>query len=274
VARPRLSRLAAAAAAALVAAGPASAGADPDPVPADRLQHDPWEPLNRRTFWLNEQIDRFALEPLAIGWDFVLPDRVQISLRGVYDHLRLPVIAANDALQLKPVAVAEDIGRFAINTLWGLMGIWDAAAMVGLEANDEDFGQTLGYWGVPPGPYLVLPLFGPSSPRDTLGLGGDAGIGYGAWFAAGIPIFATASMTVVDVVNRRSLLLDEIRAEREAAFDWYVFVRNAYLQNRERRVQDLLEEDGGDDLEEDLYEVDEESDEDDLYEVDDEDGGV
>ena len=265
----RLVRLVVAAACLGAEPGLAAAGSEEEPLDVATPQ-DPWEGFNRRIFWFNEQLDRFLLEPAGIAWDFVLPDRVQLSLRGVYDHLRFPVIVVNDALQLKPVAVAEDIGRFAINSVWGLMGIWDAAAMAGLEANDEDFGQTLGYWGVPPGPYLVLPFFGPSSPRDTLGLGGDAGVGFGAWFAAGIPIFASASIYAVDVVNRRSLLIEDVRAERKAALDFYAFVRNAYLQNRKRRVLDLLEGEEGGELEDDLYELDEESDGEDLYYLDEE----
>lgn len=222
------------------------------------MTSDPWEGFNRKIFWFNEKLDQFVLEPVATGWDWVLPDLAQTSIRNVYDHLRFPVIVVNDALQLKPVAVAEDLGRFTINTLWGVGGIWDAAALVDLEANDEDFGQTLGYWGVPPGPYLVLPFFGPSSPRDTVGLAGDAAIGYGAWFAAGIPIFISASMTTVDIVNRRSLLLEEIDEERKAAFDFYVFVRNAWIQNRERRVRDGEQEAVELEDEQDLYYFDDE----------------
>lgn len=242
-------------AATCVAGAPAIALAEPDPLEAG-VTRDPWEGFNRRIFWFNMQLDRFVLEPAGTAWDFVLPDLVQTSIRNVYDHIRFPIIVTNDALQLKPEAVAQDIGRFVINTVWGVVGIWDAAAMVELKANDEDFGQTLGYWGVPSGPYLVLPFFGASSPRDTVGLAVDAGIGYGAWFAVGIPVYVSASITAVDVVNRRSLLLEEIREEKAAAFDFYVFVRNAYIQNRARRVRDAAEDPK--DEEEDLYYLDEE----------------
>jgi phospholipid-binding lipoprotein MlaA len=245
----------------LAAAGPARAEPDPEPVLEAGVTRDPWEGFNRRIFWFNLQLDRFVLEPVAIGWDAVLPDLVQRSVRNVYDHARFPILLVNDALQLKPEAMAQDIGRFAINTVWGVMGIWDAAALVDLPANDEDFGQTLGYWGVPSGPYLVLPFFGPSSPRDTVGLAGDAAIGYGAWFAAGIPIYVSASITGVDVVNRRSLLIETIREEKAQAFDFYVFVRNAYIQNRERKVRDAVEGVEEPDDEGDLYYLDEESDE-------------
>ncbi len=251
------------AAAACLVTAPGPVRAEPDPVLEAGVTRDPWEGFNRRIFWFNMQLDRFVLEPVAIGWDTVLPDLVQKSVRNVYDHLRFPVIVVNDALQLKPEAVAQDVGRFAINTVWGVLGIWDAAALVDLPANDEDCGQTLGYWGVPAGPYLVLPVFGPSSPRDAVGLAGDAAIGYGAWFAAGIPVYVSASMTTVDVVNRRSMLIDTIREEKAAAFDFYVFVRNAYIQNRERRVRDAVEP-AAEEADEDLYYLEEEADED-LY---------
>ncbi len=254
-------RLAALLAAAWLAALPAPAGAAPDPGPNEvGVTADPWEGFNRRVFWINMQLDRFVLEPAGTAWDWVLPDLVQTSIRNVYDHIRFPILVVNDALQLKPEAVAEDIGRFVINSVWGILGIWDAAAMAGLYANDEDFGQTLGYWGVPSGPYLVLPFFGPSSPRDAVGLAGDAAIGYGAWFAVGIPIYVSASITAVDVVNRRSLLLDEIREEKAAALDFYVFVRNAYIQNRARRVDDAEEYERSTEPQEDLYYIDEEED--------------
>jgi phospholipid-binding lipoprotein MlaA len=264
-------RIRMASAAALVAAAwlldAESVRAEPEvePVLEAGVTRDPWEGLNRRTFWFNMQLDRFVLEPVAIGWDKVLPDLVQRSIDNVYDNLRFPVRVLNDALQLKPEAVAQDIGRFAINTIWGIGGIWDAAALVDLHANDEDFGQTLGYWGVPSGPYLVLPVFGPSNPRDTVGLAVDAGVNYGAWFVAGIPIYASASIRVAEVLNQRSLLIETVREEKAAAFDFYVFVRNAYIQNRARRVRDAVEgkteTDGGED---DFYYPDEESDED-LY---------
>jgi phospholipid-binding lipoprotein MlaA len=254
-------RLGALLVAAWLAALPAMALAEPAaPEPIDAgVTTDPWEGFNRRVFWFNLQLDRFVLEPVGIAWDFALPDLVQTSIRNVYDNIRFPILVVNDALQLKPEAVAQDIGRFVINTVWGVAGIWDAAALVDLHANDEDFGQTLGYWGVPSGPYLVLPFFGASSPRDTVGLLGDAAIGYGAWAAVGIPIYISASITAVDVVNRRSLLIDEVREEKAAAFDFYVFVRNAYIQNRTRRVRDAAEE--PEEAVDDLYYMDEETDE-------------
>ncbi len=261
----RLAGVLAAAAGLVSAAEPARA--EPDPVREAGVTRDPWEGFNRRIFWFNMQLDRFVLEPVAIGWDSVLPDLVQKSVRNVYNNLRFPVIVVNDALQLKPEAVAQDVGRFAINSIWGVLGIWDAAALVDLPANDEDFGQTLGYWGVPAGPYLVLPFFGPSNPRDTVGLAGDAAIGYGVWFAAGIPVYVSASMTAVDVVNRRSLLIDTIREEKAAAFDFYVFMRNAYIQNRERRIRDAVEP--PEETEGDLYQLEEETDED-LYQLEEE----
>ena len=131
---------------------------------------DPWEPMNRGVWWFNDRVvDRFFLEPVAIAWDFVLPDQVQTSLKGVYENTRFPIFFVNNLLQLKPHDAAVDIGRFVVNTTVGLGGIWDPATRIGLEKSDEDFGQTLGYWGVPAGPYLVIPILGPSSGRDAIG---------------------------------------------------------------------------------------------------------
>jgi phospholipid-binding lipoprotein MlaA len=258
--------LAAAVAAAWVVAAPQVALAESDPDRSEvGITNDPWEGMNRGIFRFNETLDRYLLEPVATGWDFVFPDLVQTSIRNVTNNLRFPIIFVNNVLQLKPEAAAQDVARFVVNSTVGIAGVWDPARRIGLEANDEDFGQTLGYWGVPPGPYLVLPFFGPSSPRDALGLAGDVGVVYGSWFAVGIPIYVTAAITAVDVVNRRSLLLEEIREEREAAFDFYVFVRNAYIQNRARRVADEAEK-APDSEEEDLYYLDEEDEEEgDLY---------
>lgn len=255
-------------------AGVEQAVDEPAPEPTAGLDagttRDPWEGFNRKMFSLNMKLDRWFLEPAAKGWNFVVPEVFQIAIRNVYDNGRFPIIFLNDVLQLKPKAAAQDVGRFVLNSTVGLAGIFDAAKEAGWEGNDEDFGQTLGYWGVPPGPYLVLPFFGPSSPRDTAGMAADAAANFGAWFAVGIPVVASVLIGAGDTVNRRSLLLEEIDAERKAAFDFYVFVRNAHIQNRARRVRDAAPEPEPERDEDDLYFFDEEE-EDDLYFIDEED---
>jgi phospholipid-binding lipoprotein MlaA len=133
-----------------------------------------------------------------------------------------------------------------VNTTIGIAGFFDPATHFGLEAHREDFGQTLGYWGVPPGPYLVLPVFGPSNPRDTVGLAADTFSTVYPWF---MPIYASFSIGVGQRLNWRSLALDQIAAEREAALDYYVAVRNAYMSYRENQIRDQEEDEAdGDDL--------------------------
>ena len=236
--------------------------AEPEPEATSGIS-DPIEGMNRRIFWFNEGLDRYAIEPAAVAWDFVLPHPVQVSIRNVFDNASFPVTFINNVLQLKPLGAAKSVGRFVMNTTVGIAGIWDPAADVGLPAQNEDFGQTLGYWGVPPGPYLVLPILGPSNPRDLVGLAGDfVGQIYPLFSPA---IFITLPVTAVNVLNRRSLLIEEIRDNRESAFDYYVFVRNAFTQYRENQVIDARVEKRSD--EEGLYFPEEEDE--DLYNPDD-----
>ncbi|HET6303214.1 MAG TPA: VacJ family lipoprotein [Myxococcota bacterium] len=215
---------------------------------------DPWEGMNRGTFWFNERVDRAVLEPVATGWDWILPERVQTSVSNFFDNLFVPIVFVNDLFQAKPVAASQDVGRFVVNTTAGVAGFFDVASRIGIPENDEDFGQTFGRWGCPPGPYLVLPLLGPSSVRDAFGRVGDSASTIYGYF---VPWAVTAGLTTVDTVNVRAALLEEIRQDREESLDFYVFVRNAYLENREHRVRDRVVPSDEDDL---YYIEDEEED--------------
>ncbi|MGH0036760.1 MAG: MlaA family lipoprotein [Myxococcota bacterium] len=217
---------------------------------ADR---DPWEPMNRGTHAFNEKFDQWVFEPIAIGWDFVVPELVQEGLQNFFENLAMPVVIANDVLQLKPSAVGEDLLRLFANTVFGLGGFIDVASRVEIAKNDEGFGQTLGWWGVPPGPYLVLPFLGPSTPREVAGLGVDSMGAIYPWF---VPIYVSFVANGVELVNLRSVYLDEIRQNRADAFDYYVFIRNAYLQNLEKKTRDAEETPA--EVEEDLYYFDDE----------------
>jgi phospholipid-binding lipoprotein MlaA len=228
---------------------------------ADSVQGDPWEPFNRRIFAFNETLDRYALEPVATGWDYALPDRVQTSIGNFFDNLQLPVRFANDVLQLKLWQAYETLWRALINSSVGVGGLFDVASMWEVKKSDEDFGQTLGYWGTPPGPYLVLPLLGPSNPRDTVGMAADSFASVPPYF---LPLWITASGRAVDVVNDRAAVLETIREERKAAFDWYAAVRSAFTQYRENRVHDRPDEPEDSDApeaDEDLYGFDEDEEE-------------
>lgn len=189
-------------------------------------------------FGFNDTLDRYALEPVARGWDYVMPDPVQRSLAHFFTNLRFPIVLANDILQGRPRAAAESLARFEINTFFGGLGFFDLATDLGLRAQEEDTGQTLAVWGISPGPYLVLPLFGPSNPRDTVGLAGDFALGFYTYF---VPVpFVTMGASAIDIVNQRSRLLDEVANAKDASLDYYVFVRNAYVQRRWRLVRDGL----------------------------------
>lgn len=199
---------------------------------------DPIEGFNRKIFWFNDKVDTYVIEPAAKGWDWALPRGVQRSISNFFANVRFPIVAANDLLQGKLRDGAVDAGRFGINTTVGVLGFFDPAAAWGLERHDEDFGQTLGRWGLGPGPYLVLPILGPSNPRDAVGLGVDAALSVVPFFA---PWYASLGARVVDTVNARSLVLDEVETAKESAFDFYVFVRDAYYQRRSALVSDQQE---------------------------------
>jgi phospholipid-binding lipoprotein MlaA len=208
--------------------------------------------VNRGIFWVNDGLDRHALEPVARGWDWALPDFVQHAVRNAFDNLRFPVVFMNDLLQGKPAGAARTFARFAVNTTVGVGGFMDPASKIGLRPRNEDFGQTLGYWGVPGGPFLMLPLLGPSNVRDTAGMVVDTGFRVIGFF---LPLVASVGMTTVETLNERSLILDEIAAERKAALDWYAAVRSAYTQYRENLVRDRRSAVREDDAYRDYYPV-------------------
>lgn len=220
-----------------------------------RAVWDPWQPMNRAIFSFNEFVDRWMLEPVATGWDVVVPDPAQRGIANFFANAATPRRIANDLLQGKLDKAGNDFGRFAINTTFGFLGLFDPAGAEGIPPGDEDFGQTLGVWGVPSGPYLVLPMLGSSSPRDTGGLVVDTGLSPEFYFA---PWYVSYPTTGTRVVNARSLVLESVRAEREAAFDFYSAVRSAYVQYRANQVRDRVAEPEGEDVNEGLYDLEEE----------------
>jgi phospholipid-binding lipoprotein MlaA len=202
---------------------------------AEDENHDPLESMNRGIFWFNDHVDTYVLVPVATVWDKVMPNRVQRSISNFFGNLRFPIVAGNDLLQAKFKHAATDVGRFVVNTTVGVAGFFDPASDWGLEAHNEDFGQTLGYWGVPPGPYLVIPILGPSDIRDTGGLVVDGFSTVYPWF---VDFIYTISARAVDVVNARSLYLKEVDEAKAASVDYYAAVRNAYVQRRKSQVND------------------------------------
>ncbi|MGH0030497.1 MAG: MlaA family lipoprotein [Myxococcota bacterium] len=219
----------------------------------ERHPDDPWEPMNRGIFAFNEGLDRWVLEPVAKGWDWAVPHPVQTGIGNFFTNLAVPVHAANELLQAKPWQAYETVWRGAINIMLGFGGVLDIASRYEVYQSDEDFGQTLGYWGTPSGPYLVLPLLGPSNPRDTAGTIVDSFSSPHPYF---LPFYVTASAGVVNVVQVRADNLEEIAAERAAAFDFYSAVRGAAIQYRENQVRDRADAEDAE-ADDDLYYFDE-----------------
>ncbi|MEM7410692.1 MAG: VacJ family lipoprotein [Myxococcota bacterium] len=235
-----------------------------DPVPSSGV-HDPWEPLNRATFAFNDTTDRWFLEPVAIGWDTVVPHRAQQGISDFFANLAFPRQFVNAALQGNGEAAGHEFGRFVMNTLFGLGGLLDPATAVGIPNPSEDFGQTLGVWGVPAGPYLVIPFLGPSNPRDAVGLIVDNFLAVERWF---VPATVSYVATATEIVNLRALSIETIRAERASAFDFYAAVRSASVQFRANQVRDREEAPDASDADEDLYYFDDEEEYDDALEAD------
>ncbi|MEO8653728.1 MAG: VacJ family lipoprotein [Ramlibacter sp.] len=196
---------------------------------------DPFEPLNRSVMEFNEGVDAVALKPLATAYREFLPPVVRTGVSNFFSNLADPWSSVNSALQFKFRDAAENILRFGINTVFGLVGILDIASELSIERHKEDFGQTLGTWGVPTGPYLVLPLLGPSTVRDTAALSLDLNVDPVHWVDPWQPRYALYLLRAVDI---RSNLLRAGAVLDEAALDKYTFFRDAHLQRRRANIFD------------------------------------
>lgn len=225
-------RALAGAALALLATGCATIPADAGSNPVD-----PFERMNRHVFEFNDRVDRALLKPLAQGYVAVVPEPVRGCVTNFFANLGDLGNAANNLLQGKPVEAVSDICRIAINTTVGVLGCFDVASKMGLEKHNEDFGQTLGRWGLGPGAYLVLPLLGPSTVRDAVGRVPDAYVDPSA-LAGGDSVRARNSLFALQTVDLRARLLDAGRLLEAAALDKYQFTRDAYLQRRRNLVHD------------------------------------
>jgi phospholipid-binding lipoprotein MlaA len=199
--------------------------------PGKRDPRDPWERMNRSFYNFNDVLDRHIVKPVAKGYTH-LPQPVQSGVHNFFDNIDYPVTIVNDLLQGQVKAFFSDIGRFVFNTTVGLGGLFDPATAAGIDKNNRDFGQTLGKWGVPKGPYIVVPVFGPYDVRD----------GFGAvtvdTFADPrnyTPFWVNTGLWLTRGVDRRARLLP-LDATIQSAYDPYAFIRNAYLQNRDFRV--------------------------------------
>lgn len=194
---------------------------------------DPLEPFNRGVYHFNDSMDRAVVKPVAQGYDTVMPELGKIAINNFISNLDDVLVTANDLLQFKFAQAASDGARVLINTTFGLGGLVNVAHR--LKKHNEDFGQTLGYWGVGSGPYLVLPFFGPSSVRDGIGLYVDT--------SAGVPnriddIATRNQYYVGNFIHVRASLLDQGELLDEAALDRYSFMRESYMMYRKNLVYD------------------------------------
>ncbi|MBU2570149.1 MAG: VacJ family lipoprotein [Gammaproteobacteria bacterium] len=216
---------------------------------------DPWEGWNRSVHSFNEDLDHYIMKPIAKGYDYVTPEPVSQGITNFFSNIDDIGVILNDIFQLKLAQAGKDTGRFFLNTTLGLGGFFDVASEVDLPKNIEDFDQTLGYWGVPTGPYLVLPFIGPGSPRGVAGLVGDAlmdPLTYTMFAGAAVSAASTAA-NAVEGVDKRAGLLSSEKILDEAAVDRYEFIKTAYFQRREYLINDgVMLLDDHDDLFDDL----------------------
>ena len=218
-------------------------------------EYDPWEPMNANIFEFNLKLDRYVLKPVAKGYNFVMPDLVQVGVSNIFSNLRFAPRFLNNVFQGKVKGAGIEVGRFLINSTAGLAGFFDLARKVDLVTPEEDFGQTLGFYGVKPGPYLVLPFLPPFTVRDFVGFVGDVFLNPINWLVAPIievnnvpsviarhhrltgSLIQTGSR-VGEVINERSRNLEKFQGVEEATLDLYTAVRNAYLQKRAQAIRE------------------------------------
>jgi phospholipid-binding lipoprotein MlaA len=206
---------------------------------------DPWEPFNRKVFTFNDYLDRYFLKPVAKGYETVTPQFLEDGVHHMFSNLGEISNFLNSLLQAKFKNTAESGGRFAVNSTIGLLGFFDVASKIGMQEHAEDFGQTLGYWGVHSGPYLVVPLLGSRTVRDGFGSVADT---YSDPLPPAIDHVPTRNEVLgVRVIDSRAQLL---KAEELISGDRYIFIRDAYLQRRQFLISDgaVTDSFGGDDF--------------------------
>jgi phospholipid-binding lipoprotein MlaA len=199
---------------------------------------DPLEPMNRKVTAFNDAVDGAVLKPVATVYRDITPDPVRTGVNNFFENLRDIWSFINASLQLRPREAAENFLRFNVNTVFGVAGLFDVASDMGLERTRLDFGQTLGRWGVPSGPYLVLPIFGPSTVRDAAGFSIESS----GDLVQGISDVSTRnSLYLLRAVETRANLLRATTLLEGAALDKYSFTRELYLQRRESQIEDLID---------------------------------
>jgi phospholipid-binding lipoprotein MlaA len=208
-------------------------------VPPDGNVNDPYEHFNRKVFEFNDTVDAIAVKPIAKAYNAVLPSFVQTGITNFFGNIGDSWTMVNDFLQGNVESGVADLARVSLNTIFGLGGIVDFASAANIPRHSEDMGKTLGVWGFPDGPYIVLPLLGPSTVRDTIGTPFDY---YGDLWGYTTPVYVRNSGSAVRAVNKRSGLLGATNLLDDAALDKYIFTRDGYLQRRASQVDARIQE--------------------------------
>ena len=203
---------------------------------SDDEDNDPWERFNEKVFEFNRQADRFVLKPVAKAYTWIVPEPFQVLIENGFDNISFVPRMVNSLLQGKWGGATRELSRFMINSTAGIGGLFDAAKYWGIEKSREDFGQTLGVWGVSPGPYLVVPFLPPMTVRDGIGRGVDSFMNPLSYV---IPfLWVGISLKLGEIVNDRALNLDLFQGFEESVVDLYSAVRHGYLRRREQLIKE------------------------------------
>jgi phospholipid-binding lipoprotein MlaA len=219
----------------MLAQAPLTPTAEPAESESDE-EYDPLEKFNEVMFDFNRQLDRFVLKPVAQVYSWVIPEPIEILIANGFDNIAFVPRAANSVFQGKWGGAVREVSRFLINSTLGIGGVFDAARYWGIEKSREDFGQTLGFWGLGPGPYLVLPFLEPMTFRDGIGRGVDVLMNPLTWL--GPPWYFSLALKTAEIVNDRALNLELFQGLEESVIDLYSAVRNGYLRRREQMIRE------------------------------------
>ncbi len=221
--------------------------ADPDAVADYKAANDRLEPLNRAVYEINDGIDVVILRPLALAYRAVVPNPARQGVRNVLDNLASPVVLANEMMQGKPKRAGDTFMRLVINSTLGVGGIFDVATGLGYPQHSADFGMTLAVWGLrEDGAYLMLPLFGPSNPRDAVGRGVDIALDPFTWIGQGDTVRTLGyARTGANAIDTRSRFIEDLDKVKAQALDPYATLRSLSRQNRKAKIDEVIADDRG-----------------------------
>lgn len=220
----------------LLALGLAGCATNNNSTQAGSDPNDPYEATNRQIFAFNQKMDKYVALPVAKAYVATVPEVARDGVHNFLENLEVPITFGNDVLQGSADHAADSLGRFIINSTVGLGGLIDVAQKVGAREHDADFGETLGVWGVGPGPYLVLPVLGPSDPRDAFGYGVDIAMDPLTWISWRSSTYYMLGRGVMKIVDERARNIDTLNEIERTSVDMYATLRSLYRQHREAEI--------------------------------------